>query len=42
MVKMIQNELKAKCPSCENTVINVPIVDWATKLQGRDADGVAA
>lgn len=34
MVKMIQNELKAKCPSCKNTVINVPIVDWATKLQG--------
>jgi ribose transport system substrate-binding protein len=33
MVKMIQNELKAKCPSCQNTVINVPIVDWATKLQ---------
>lgn len=33
MVKMIQDELKAKCASCKNTVINVPIVDWATKLE---------
>jgi ribose transport system substrate-binding protein len=32
MVKMIQDELKAKCASCKTTVINVPIVDWATKL----------
>lgn len=34
LVKMIQDELAAVCDSCENTVLNVPIVDWATKLQG--------
>ncbi|MDO9352379.1 MAG: sugar ABC transporter substrate-binding protein, partial [Solirubrobacteraceae bacterium] len=34
MVKMIQDELAAKCGSCKTTVLNVPIVDWATKLQG--------
>lgn len=33
MVKMIQDELKAKCASCKSEVINVPIVDWATKLE---------
>lgn len=35
MVKMIQEEIKAKCgDTCKTTVLNVPIVDWATKLQG--------
>jgi ribose transport system substrate-binding protein len=35
MVKMIQQELAKNCPSCTNTVINVPITDWATKLQAQ-------
>jgi len=34
LVKMIQDEMAAKCASCENTVLNVPITDWSTKLQG--------
>ena len=34
LVQMIQDEMGDKCPSCETEVLNVPIVDWATKLQG--------
>ncbi len=34
LVQMIQDELSAKCGGqCKTTVVNVPIVDWATKLQ---------
>ncbi len=33
LVKMIQDEMKAKCPPCKQTVVNVPITEWATKLQ---------
>ena len=40
LVKMIQDEMAAKCASCKNTVINVPIVDWATKLQGAVQTGL--
>jgi ribose transport system substrate-binding protein len=33
MVKMIQDELSKVDPESKNTVVNVPITDWATKLQ---------
>jgi ribose transport system substrate-binding protein len=33
LVKMIQNEFAANGEGTKNTVLNVPITDWATKLQ---------
>jgi ribose transport system substrate-binding protein len=34
-VQTIQDELSALCPdTCKNTVIDVPVADWATKTQG--------
>lgn len=41
LIKMIQNELAAKCGGgCKTTVVNVPIVDWATKLQDATRTGL--
>ena len=35
LVKMMQQEFARVCSSCTTTVINVPIPDWATKLQAQ-------
>jgi ribose transport system substrate-binding protein len=32
-VKAIQEELTALCPDCKQTVLDVPVSDWATKIQ---------
>lgn len=32
-VKSIQNELKALCPTCKQTHLDVPVSEWATKIQ---------
>ena len=32
-VKAIQNQFAAQCPGCKVKVLNVPIADWATKLE---------
>lgn len=34
MVESIENRLGKLCPSCETTLINVPVAEWETKLQG--------
>jgi len=35
IVKMIQAEYQTRCGGqCPTTVVNVPLVDWATKIQG--------
>jgi ribose transport system substrate-binding protein len=33
IVQMTQDEFKSVCPECKTTVVNVPLNDWATKLQ---------
>lgn len=33
IVAAMKSELQARCSSCKATVINVPTVDWATKIQ---------
>jgi len=32
-VKAIQDELKTLCPECKQTHLDVPVSDWATKIQ---------
>lgn len=41
MVESIQTELKRLCPSCKSTVINVPVADWASKMQGEVQSALA-
>jgi ribose transport system substrate-binding protein len=33
IVKAMQSEFKAHCPTCKTTVIDVPAADWGTKMQ---------
>jgi ribose transport system substrate-binding protein len=33
-VQVVTNELKTQCASCKSTVINIPVSDWNTKVQG--------
>lgn len=33
-VKVVTDELKNACNSCKSTVINIPVSDWNTKVQG--------
>ena len=33
-VDVIKNELADACDSCKSTVINIPVADWNTKVQG--------
>lgn len=33
MTRMIQDEISTNCEDCSSKVINVPIVDWGTRLQ---------
>jgi ribose transport system substrate-binding protein len=33
IVKAMQAEFAARCPSCKTTVIDVPAADWGTKMQ---------
>ena len=33
-VKVVTDELKSQCPNCKSTVINIPVSDWNTKVQG--------
>lgn len=41
MVESIQTELKRLCPSCKSTLINVPVADWASKMQGEVQSALA-
>jgi ribose transport system substrate-binding protein len=33
-VKVVTTELSEACPGCKSTVINIPVADWNTKVQG--------
>lgn len=33
-VKVVTDELKSACSSCSSSVINIPVSDWNTKVQG--------
>jgi ribose transport system substrate-binding protein len=33
MVRAIQNEFRTRCATCKVKVVNIPIPDWATKMQ---------
>lgn len=33
-LKVVTGELKSQCSSCKSTVINIPVSDWNTKVQG--------
>jgi ribose transport system substrate-binding protein len=33
-VKVVTTELSEACPGCKSTVINIPVSDWNTKVQG--------
>lgn len=33
MRETVVAQLKKRCPDCKTTVLNVPLVDWATKIQ---------
>lgn len=42
IVAVMQEELKARCPDCTSKVVNVPITDWATKIQGEVQSALVA
>ena len=33
-VNVVKNELSSACSGCKSTVINIPVADWNTKVQG--------
>ncbi|HKC28736.1 MAG TPA: sugar ABC transporter substrate-binding protein [Jatrophihabitans sp.] len=33
-VQVVTNELKTQCSGCKSSVINIPVSDWNTKVQG--------
>ena len=33
-LKVVTDELAAQCPGCKSSVINIPVSDWNTKVQG--------
>jgi ribose transport system substrate-binding protein len=41
MVESIETELERLCPSCKSTTINVPVADWAGKMQGEVQSALA-
>jgi ribose transport system substrate-binding protein len=43
MVKAIQHEFATYCGSdCKTTIVNVPVADWATKIQGATQSALVA
>lgn len=41
MEESIKSEVARLCPSCKTTTINVPVADWASKMQGEVQSALA-
>lgn len=42
IVEAIQDEFATRCPDCKTKVVNVPVVDWATKIQTEVQSAIVA
>ena len=42
IVQAMQEQLATRCPECTSKVVNVPITDWATKIQGEVQSALVA